>query len=157
VATNEEIQQIEDQFFATIRGAAAYDTDETRDRLFSYIMSAFPESVLSVAAWEIAFKSCKLKKIAGWVPPVTDEQRQLVDQTPGYLVRERYAKDPEFRAAWDAIEAEEIEMRKNPWLKLTAERYNRMCDQNPNRVGLLLVEDDLFKAAVQRLIDKGEL
>ena len=161
VVTIEQIQAVDQEFFASTPEAEAYRTDENIAKIYAYVQGAFPEAALTVAARQIAFKDLfakhQLKKIAGWVPPVTDEQRRLVDQTPSYKASAFYKSDPEFRAAFDACAAEDEELKRNPWLKLTAETYNRMCDQNPNRVGLLLVDDDLFKAAVQRLIDRGEI
>jgi hypothetical protein len=155
--SNEQIESVEQEFFATVPGAAAYDTDETRDRLYSYILGAFKESVLSVAAWEIAFKDLlgkrQVKKIPGYVPPVTDEQRRMIE-VPSYIARERYKTDPEFKAAWDAVAAEEEEFKKNPWIRLTAAQYMAM---DPNHAAQLWVDNEQFQQAVQRLIDRGEI
>jgi len=148
-ATSEQIQAVEDQFFAAVPAALAYKTDENLDRMYAYIQSAFPESILSVAAWEIAFKSCKLKKIAGWVEPVTDEQRQLVDSTPGYIARQKYKTDPEFREAFDLVANEEKERQE---LLKWARTYQAM---DPTEAAQRSLDEPGFKEAVQTLIDEG--
>jgi hypothetical protein len=152
--TNDQIQAVEDEFFAAVPAALAYKTDENLDRMYAYIQGAFPESVLSVAAWEIAFKSCKLKRIAGYVAPITDQQRRLVNDTPSYIARDLYKTDPEFKAAFDAVAEEESELKRNPWLRLSANQWRSM---DPNRAAQLLVDDENFASSVQRLIDRGEI
>jgi hypothetical protein len=148
-ATSEQIQAVEDQFFAAVPEALAFRTDQNLDVLYNFILGAFPESVLSVASWEIAFKSCKLKRIPGYVEPVTDEQRAMVNDTPGYLARERYNKEPEFRKAFDAVANEEKE-RKDllDWHRV----YTSM---DPNEAAERLVHEPGFESAVQKLIDAG--
>src|ERR1700722_3957191 len=99
VVTVEQVQAVDQEFFASTPEAQAYRTDENVAKIYAYVQGAFPEAALSVAGRQIAFKDLiakgQLKKIAGWVPPVTDEQRRLVDQTPGYIAREKYKTDPE--------------------------------------------------------------
>ena len=158
VVTVEQVQAVDQEFFASTPEAQAYRTDENVGKIYAYLQAVFPEAALTVAARQIAFKDllakCQLKKIAGWVEPVTDEQRRLVDQTPAYIAREKYKTDPEFRAAFDACAAEDEELKRNPWLKLTADQYLAM---EPNRAAQLWVDNAQFQEAVQRLIDRGEI
>lgn len=158
VVTIEQIQAVDQEFFASTPEAQAYRTDENLGKIYAYLQAAFPEAALTVAARQIAFKDLlakrQLKKIAGWVPPVTDDQRRLVDQTPSYKASALYKSDPEFRAAFDAVAAEDAEFKKNPWIRLSAEQYQAM---EPNRAAQLWVDNPQFQEAVQRLIDRGEI
>jgi hypothetical protein len=148
-ATNEQIQNVEDLFFQTVPNALAYKTDENLDRMYAYIQGAFPESVLSVAAWEIAFKSCKLKRIAGYIAPVTPEQRRLVDSTPSYLASGLYKTDQTFKDAVDAITRADQEQKELlDWCRV----YQNM---DPNEAAERLVNEPGFVDAVQKLIDAG--
>jgi hypothetical protein len=151
-------QQIENTTAAVLRSTpemAAYDLEDGSlwSKCHAYIMGAFPESILSEASWQIAFKDLlnngKLKKIPGYVPPVTFEQRQLVDGTPSHLARKRYETDPEFREAFDLIANEQKERQD---LLNWARDYNAM---DPEEAARRIVEEPGFEAAVQKLIDEG--
>jgi hypothetical protein len=147
--TNEQIQAVENAFFAAVPEAIAYKTDSNLDALYNYILGAFPESVLSVAAWEIAFKSCKLKKIAGWVAPVTEEQRRLYNSTPAHLVPELYKNDKIFKAAVDAIviaDKERDELLE--WCRV----YQSM---DPEEAASRIVNEPGFSEAVDKLVEAG--
>lgn len=147
--TPEQIEATEAAFFAAVPEALAFRTDANLDILYNFILGAFPESVLSVAAWEIAFKSCKLKRIPGFVQPVTEEQRRLVDSTPSYTARELYRRDTEFRKAFDACARADKEQKDlTDW----ANTYKSM---DPNEAATRLVNEPGFADAVQKLIDAG--
>jgi hypothetical protein len=156
--TSEQIQAAEDLFFATVPAALAYRTDVNLDRMLAFIKGAFPEAEANPAAWEIAFKSLntvgKLKRISGYVAPITDEQRRLVNITPSYIARDQYKTDAAFKEAFDLVAAEEEELKRNPWLRLSSSQYLAM---DPNRAAQLYVDDPQFAAAVQNLIDRGEI
>ena len=148
-------QQLEDTTAAVLRSTpemTAYDLEDGSlwSKCHAYIMGAFPESILSEASWQIAFKDLlkngKLKKIPGYVPPVTDAQRALVDSTPSHLARKRYETDPEFREAFDLIANEEKERQD------LLRDYNAM---DPEEAARRIVEEPGFEAAIQKLIDEG--
>lgn len=152
-----EIQAAENSFFAQNQEALAYKTDANLDTLYSYIVGAWGEvGTGNSACWEIAYKSLKgkLKRIPGYVPPLTDEERAWVSNTPSYQARDLYKNDKKFRAVFDAIAEEEAELKKNPWLRLDADTYRNM---DPNHAAQLYVDNPLFAAAVQRLIDGGQI
>ena len=88
------------------------------------------------------------------MPPLTDEERAWVRDTPSYQVRDLYKNDKTFRAVFDAIAEEEAAVRANPWLKLDAKTYTNM---DPNRAAQLYVDNEQFKAAVENLIAAGEI
>ena len=153
--TDIEIQNAEDNFFAQNQEALAYKTDANLDTLYSYIVGAWGESTLAnVACWEIAYKALngKLKKIPGYKPPVSAEMRAKVANTPGYIAREMYAKDAEFRAAFDAIALEEKDRQD---LLKWAKDYRWMSENDPNGTALRLVEEPGFRQAVDKLISEG--
>jgi hypothetical protein len=151
--TLEQIQAVDQEFFASTPEAQAYRTDENLGKIYAYLQAAFPEAALTVAARQIAFKDLlakrQLKKIAGWVAPVTEAQRQLVDGTPSYLASEKYKTDPDFRAAFDAIAREEKERQE---LLNWARTYQTM---DPTEAAQRLLDEPGFKEAVQTLIDEG--
>jgi hypothetical protein len=149
VATNEQIQEVEDQFFAAVPEALAFRTDNNLDILYNFILGAWGTHALTnVSAWEIAFKSCKLKKIAGWIAPITDEQRELVN-VPAHVAREKYKTDPEFKAAWDAIaQADKDRQELLNW----ARTYQTI---DPEEVARRTAEEPGFAEAVQKLVDEG--
>jgi hypothetical protein len=152
-----EIQAAENEFFAQMQEAQAYRTDENLDRLFAYIQGAWGQAqTANVACWEIAYRALKdkLKKIKGYMPPVTDEQRLWVRDTPGHIARDLYKTNPEFRAAFDAIAEEEAELKKNPWLRTTAEQYKNF---DPLWAAQRYVDDPQFKEMVERLISEGSI
>jgi hypothetical protein len=153
----DQIQITENEFFSSTPEALAYKTDENLDRLYAYIVGAWGEnSTTNVSCWEIAYRALKdkLKKIKGYMPAVTDEQRLWVRDTPGYIARELYKTNPEFRAAWDAIAEEEAELKKNPWLRTTAEQYKNF---DPLWAAQRYVDDPQFKEMVERLISEGSI
>jgi hypothetical protein len=155
--TAEQIQITENEFFSSTPEALAYKTDENLDRLYAYVVGAWGEnSITNVACWEIAYKALKgkLKRVPGYVAPVSDEMRARVDNTPSYQVKELFRTDPEFKAAWEAIAEEEAAVRANPWLKMTAEKYR---SYDPTWCARMYVDNEQFKAAVQTLIDRGEI
>jgi hypothetical protein len=153
VVAIEQIQAADQEFFDSTPEAAAYRTEDTIGKIYVYIQAAFPEAALSVPARQIAFRDLlakrQLKKIAGWIPPVSDAQRELVANTPSYIASEKYKNDPELREAFDLVANEEKERQE---LLKWANVYRTM---DPEEAARRIVEEPGFEAAVQKLIDEG--
>jgi hypothetical protein len=157
MATDEQIQAAENDFFASTPEALAFKTDENLDKMFAYIQEAWGENATTnVACWEIAYKALKgkLKRVPGYVAPISDAMRARVESTPSYQVKELLRNDPEFRDAWETIAEEEATARTNPWLNLTAEKYR---SYDPSWCARMYVDNPQFSDAVNRLMDRGEI
>lgn len=156
MATEEQIRTVTAEFIRSTPEFAAYLTSENCQTLAAYVDGAFPDAVLSVSAWQIAFKAQKksLKRISGYQEPITDAQRSLVRDTPCYQHRDRYKSDEAYRTAFDLIAAEEAELKKNPWLRITAEQYQNF---DPTWAARNYVDDENFKKMVDGLIARGEI
>jgi hypothetical protein len=156
--TNDQIQVTTQAVLKSTPEMAPYDLEDGSlwSKCHAYIMGAFPESILSEAGWQIAFKDLlaqgRLKRIPNYVAPVTDAQRRLVNDTPGYIARDLYKTDPSFREAFDLVAAEEKEHKDlHDW----AIRYKTMSETDPNGTAFRLANEPGFSDAVQKLIDAG--
>jgi hypothetical protein len=157
MATNEQIQAAEDALFVSTPEAQAYRTDENLDLLFAYIQDAWGEvATANAACWEIAFKALrsKLKRLPGYQTPVSDEMRARIANTPSYQHRELYARDEAYRVAFNQIAAEDAELKKNPWLRITAEQYKNF---DPNWAAQKWADDEQFRGIVDGFIARGEI
>jgi hypothetical protein len=150
--TNEQIEATIAAVLKANPEIAAYDLEDGSlwSKCHAYVQGAFPESILSESAWEIAFRALKpkLKRIPGFVY-ITDEQRTWVNDTPGHVARELYRTDKTFREVFDAIALEEKERQD---LLAWARVYKTM---DPNEAGFRLVNEAGFKEAVDKLVDAG--
>jgi hypothetical protein len=153
--TVEQIQAADHEFFETTAEAQPYRTEDTIGKIYAYIQAAWPEAALSVSARQIAFRDLlakrQLKKISGWIPPVSDAQRELVANTPSYIASEKYKTNPEFREAFDLVANEEKERQD---LLQWSRDYNAM---DPEEAARRIVEEPGFEAAVQKLVDANLL
>lgn len=154
----DQINAATQEFIASTPESAAYLTNENLEKIAAYVQGAFPDAVASPAAYEIAFRDLlakgKLKRVPGYLPPLTDEERAWVRDTPSYQARDLYKNDKKFRAVFDALAEEEAELKKDPWVRLDAKTYANM---DPNHAAQLYVDNPQFASAVQRLIDRGEI
>lgn len=156
--TPEQINAATQEFIASTPEIGAYLTNENLEKIAAYVQGAFPDAVASPAAYEIAFRDLlakgKLKRVAGYLPPLTDEERAWVRDTPSYQARDLYKNDKKFRAVFDAMAEEEAAARVNPWVGMTAEKYR---SYDPNWCARMYVDNEQFKTAVENLIAQGEI
>jgi len=152
------------EFIQSCVAFGQYNTPENLDKIWAYITGAWPNSSAAnlPSSYEIAFRDLldkkKLKAIPNWVAPISPEYRARVRNAGVAETKELYAKDAEFKRAFDLIaEEEEIERKAceaDPWRWMTAQEYASI---EPVSRGRLYVDSQLFRDAVQRLIDRGEL
>jgi hypothetical protein len=151
--TVEQIQAATQEFITNTPEMGAYLTEENIKQIAAYVQGAFPHAVASASAYEVAFKdllaSKKLKRISGYVAPLTEEQRARVRNTPGYIASDLYKNDPEFKRLFDAIAQEEKDRQD---LLQWARVYQTM---DPTEAARRYVEEPGFSDAVQELIDAG--
>jgi len=154
--TQEQINEATAEFIRSTPDFGPYLTEANCAAIAGYVQGTFPDAILSVSAWEIAFKDLlathKLKRIPNYIAPITDAQRELVAKTPSYIARDLYKTDRVFKQAFDLVAADEKDRQE---LLAWARTYKIMADSNPNETARRYVEEPGFKEAVEKLISEG--